>query len=197
MSKSVLLSVRPKWCAKIASKEKTVEIRKTCPKVDPPFKVYIYCTQPNSYNPCVLLHYRRQNSTVYDSFFTARVIGEFMCDEVAHLDMDSIGLGRYDENVFYHYTDSVDGDSEWTTCLTREEVMEYTNGKRPYGWHISDLVIYDKPKKLEEFVRYGFNDDMEIYIAAARRGITCLGPLANDYRIKRAPQSYVYVEELV
>ena len=166
MSKAVLLSIRPDWVKKIASGDKTVEVRKTRPRIDTPFKCYIYCTQASPYNPCVPLHYRRKNSTVYDSFFTARVIGEFMCDEVAHLDMDSIGLGRYEENAFYHYIDSIDGDSEWNTCLTREEVMEYTNGKRPYGWHISDLVIYDKPKKLEEF------------------------------NLTRAPQSWQYVEEL-
>lgn len=154
MSKAVLLSIRPEWCAKIASGEKTVEVRKTCPQIDLPFKCYIYCTQPSPYNPCVPLHYRRQKSTVYDSFFTARVIGEFVCDWIVYLDIDSIGY------KFLH------GDSKCNTCLTQEEIFDYTKGKRPYGWHISDLVIYDKPKKLEEF------------------------------NLTRAPQSWQYVEEL-
>lgn len=43
--KSVLISIRPEWCAKIASGEKTVEVRKTRPKMNPPFKCYIYCTK--------------------------------------------------------------------------------------------------------------------------------------------------------
>ena len=30
MSKAVMLSIRPKWCEKIASGEKTIEVRKTC-----------------------------------------------------------------------------------------------------------------------------------------------------------------------
>lgn len=42
--KSVLISIRPEWCGKIASGEKTVEVRKTRPKLDMPFKCYIYCT---------------------------------------------------------------------------------------------------------------------------------------------------------
>ena len=130
-----------------------------------PFKCYIYCTQPSPYNQCVPLHYRRQNSTVYDSFFTARVIGEFVCDWIVYLDMDSIGFGYYDEGKFL-YIDTFDGDSKCNTCLTREEIFDYTKGKRPYGWHIYDLVIYDKPKKLEEF------------------------------NLTRAPQSWQYVEEL-
>lgn len=41
MSKAVLLSIRPEWCEKILSGEKTVEIRKTRPKLEPPFKCYI------------------------------------------------------------------------------------------------------------------------------------------------------------
>ena len=45
MSKAVMLSIRPKWCEKIASGEKTIEVRKTRPKLETPFKCYIYETQ--------------------------------------------------------------------------------------------------------------------------------------------------------
>ena len=45
MSKAVMISIRPKWCEKIASGEKTIEVRKTRPKLETPFKCYIYCTQ--------------------------------------------------------------------------------------------------------------------------------------------------------
>ena len=44
MSKAVMLSIRPKWVEKIANGEKTIEVRKTRPKLDTPFKCYIYCT---------------------------------------------------------------------------------------------------------------------------------------------------------
>jgi hypothetical protein len=46
MSKAVMLSIRPKWCEKIVSGEKTIEVRKTRPKLNTPFKCYIYCTLP-------------------------------------------------------------------------------------------------------------------------------------------------------
>ena len=39
--KAVLLSIRSEWCKKIFIGEKTVEIRKTRPKLETPFKVYI------------------------------------------------------------------------------------------------------------------------------------------------------------
>lgn len=47
-NKAVLLSIRPEWCEKILSGEKTVEIRKSCPAHGTPFKVYIYCTKAQS-----------------------------------------------------------------------------------------------------------------------------------------------------
>ena len=36
--KAVLMSIKPKWCEKIFSGEKTIEVRKTAPK-ETPFKV--------------------------------------------------------------------------------------------------------------------------------------------------------------
>ena len=45
--KSVLMSIRPEWCEKIANGKKTIEVRKTRPKLETPFKVYIYCTLPS------------------------------------------------------------------------------------------------------------------------------------------------------
>lgn len=42
--KAVMISIRPKWCEKIANGEKTIEVRKTRPKLETPFKCYIYCT---------------------------------------------------------------------------------------------------------------------------------------------------------
>ena len=45
MSKSILLSIKPKYVAKILNGEKTIEIRKQMPKCDLPIDVYIYCTK--------------------------------------------------------------------------------------------------------------------------------------------------------
>ena len=41
----IILSLRPKWWRKIVSGEKTVEVRKTIPRVGLPFKVYVYETR--------------------------------------------------------------------------------------------------------------------------------------------------------
>ena len=44
MSKAVLISIRQEWCERIINGQKTIEVRKTRPKMDTPFKCYIYCT---------------------------------------------------------------------------------------------------------------------------------------------------------
>lgn len=43
--KSVLISIKPQYCELIASGKKTVEVRKRRPKLQTPFKCYIYCTK--------------------------------------------------------------------------------------------------------------------------------------------------------
>ena len=43
--KSVLISIQPKYCELIVNGKKTIEVRKTRPKLETPFKVYIYQTK--------------------------------------------------------------------------------------------------------------------------------------------------------
>ena len=45
MAKAVLISIRPRWASLILSGEKTLEIRRTRPRLSPPFKCYIYCSK--------------------------------------------------------------------------------------------------------------------------------------------------------
>lgn len=61
---SIMLSIQPKWCEKIASGEKTIEVRKNRPKLETPFKCYIYCTKSEMY------------------YGNGKVIGEFVCDTI-------------------------------------------------------------------------------------------------------------------
>ena len=161
--KSVLISIQPKWCEIIASGKKTVEVRKTKPKIDTPFKCYIYCTNNKrqylrklgtsceeifiTENRDVLGRTEKVKSLIGDvatfwenGGYNGKVIGEFVCDNV---EMSFVG---YNKKGLPSYWDILDG-----TCLTPNELMCYGGFKTLYGWHISDLVIYDKPKELSEF----------------------------------------------
>ena len=42
--KAILLSIKPQYCELIVSIQKKIEVRKSEPKIKPPFKCYIYQT---------------------------------------------------------------------------------------------------------------------------------------------------------
>lgn len=132
--KSVLISIRPQWCEKIANGEKTIEVRKTRPKLETPFKCYVYCTKDNTDRVPSRIWWKA-DKTGFQHILNGKVIGEFVCD-------------RFIES----FLNNNDGWFVELGCLTATEINKY-QGDNPtlYGWHISELVIYDTPKKLSEF----------------------------------------------
>lgn len=139
MSKAVMISIRPKWCELIANGEKTVEIRKTRPKLKTPFKCFIYCTQQKRpYDDFISFV---AEDGVIGFFCGGKVIGEFLCDAIFPI------------SVKYSDPESRLALREFPfTCLTDKQVMDYLgNGKEGCGWHISNLKNYDTPKELSEF----------------------------------------------
>lgn len=184
MSKAVLLSIRPKWCEKIARGEKTIEVRKTKPKLETPFKCYIYCTMDHPYisvscGELDKLNYR--TNTV--GRCNGKVIGEFTCERIALIAYDGGELSSTTNAAFSP-----------ATCLTQSEIIAYIGDKgRCYGWHMSDLRIYDQPRELTEFRKSCPNDlyceDCAMY--SNNNGICNNGALP----LRRPPQSWCYVEE--
>lgn len=144
MSKAVLISIRPKWCELIASGEKTIEVRKTRPKIETPFMCYIYCTKPSfEYEDFIALENGRF------IFGGGKVIGEFVCDNIQWNGGSSLIVKEDRE------------EATRGSCVSREDLFKYL-GIIPgtsvydkkcefYCWHISDLKIYDEPMELSEF----------------------------------------------
>lgn len=126
--KAVLISIKPKWCELIASGKKTVEVRKTRPKLETPFKVYIYCTKDKK----GWFHFGKKQR------LDGMVIGEFLCDEICDARECFIGPSCLTTGEWLKYTDGYK--------------------KPVWCWHISDLKIYEKPKPLSEFRRPCDND---------------------------------------
>ena len=191
MSKAVMLSIRPKWCEKIAIGEKTVEMRKTRPRLKTPFKCYIYETQGPTDTPWV----------DEDGHMTFRgrgqVVGEFICDRIDSL--VQIGfMGSGEAPRYRIVTDNceiaeADGLFE-ATCLSEQEVEAYLAGRSGYGWHISNLMIYQDPRQVTDFRKPCVND---LYCES------CAMHNENSERcgnaglwMRRAPQSWFYVEDL-
>lgn len=192
--KAVLISINPEWCAKIASGEKTIEVRKTRPKLNTPFKCYIYCTQ--SADMLWILKERERPlhpDKIADVFKAAKcggayrgngkVIGEFVCDRIDAIVPTTEPYGIYD----------IDDDYVLQTCLGNGALWDYGRGERLYGWHISNLKIYDTPRELVEFRRACKNDwwceSCAMYWE--HNGVCGNGSL----QIRRPPQSWCYVED--
>ena len=179
--KSVLISIQPKWVEKIANGEKTIEVRKTAPK-EVPFKAYIYCTYGNPKENYAL---RKQG----------KVIGEFICDKVdkimtlqhTYYNFLGVPLARITEYGIWN-------DDLPQMCLTKKEIEEYGKGKTLYGWHISDLKIYDKPRELSEFSRPCSYSGL--CFSCKRTSFKKDGNLLCNTKITRPPQSWMHVEDL-
>ena len=179
MSKAVMLSIRPKWVEKIASGEKIIEVRKTLPKLDTPFKAYIYCTMPDAKDPHNILELHGADGKIRKA--NGKVIGEFTCDAITRVNI----CGFWDDSG-----KQLDNRIK-ETCLTTEEFCKYLGENVGYGWHISDLLIYDQPRELSEFQRATDPCDS----CHAEYTWECTGCKKMSGDIKRPPQSWCYVEE--
>ena len=186
MSKAVMLSIRPKWAEKIANGEKTIEVRKTRPKLETPFKCYIYCTRDKH-----LAFMQNQTGTnliacmdvdaaipVGGAIGNGKVIGEFTCDRIYRIDKDSTDF-VFKAGKLSIYRKAAEKKCGLRVAMTDDELHGYLGHCQGYGWHISDLRIYDETRELSEFT--GLRN-------------TKFG--AEPYDIKRPPQSWCYVEAM-
>ncbi|MGN1303746.1 MAG: ASCH domain-containing protein [Oscillospiraceae bacterium] len=175
--KSVLISIQPKWCELIANGKKTFEVRKSRPKLKPPFKCYIYQTKSRNrlievmkdgdLNYGEIYHGKPVfiKTTGYESGYKGlfgnkqKIVGEFVCDTIVT------------DKTFGH-----DPLFNGAACMSEVEAAAYSSQSPIYGWHISNLLIYDKPKELNEFCKIIGSSEYE--------------PLT------RPPQSWCYVYKL-
>lgn len=193
MSKTVLISIRPKWCEKIVNGEKTVEVRKTRPKLNTPFRVCIYCTLPKYPHE----DYITTEHPLPQYYGGGKVIGEFVCDRIDRLvrvGFDGSGEpARYCVSGADGLVQPVDG-IRGAACLTHEELEKYLGGYEGYGLHISGLKVYDTPKELSEFRKACAHDWYCDSCAMYRENNGTCGD--ESLRLKRPPQSWCYVQEV-
>ena len=178
--KSVLISIRPKWTEKIANGEKTIEVRKSAPK-EVPFKCYIYETQGQ------YVKFTHGAHTKY-GYGRGKVIGKFICDKVYSIKNRGSSFSVADEEQ------SVTNEIARQSCLYYDDMVSYFGNKDGFGWHISDLKIYDKPRELSEFSRPCSYSGL--CFSCKRTSFKKDGNLLCNTKITRPPQSWMYVEDL-
>lgn len=197
--KAVILSLRPQWCEKIFNGEKTIEVRKTAPKLETPFTVYVYQTK-------IKFKVKNWQENFQSIVFTpnggveegsGKVIGSFVCDRV-----EKYRFSNYEAQY------SINDIDQMAAYLNHSQLIQYGKGNPLYGWHISDLKIYDKPKELGEFYTLG-NCEKYDFCNQCKNFHRGQGWLDGSYcdedscldntriPVTRAPQSWCYVEELL
>lgn len=216
-NKAVMISVKPKWCNFIANEEKKIEMRKNKPNLKVPFKCLIYCTKASKKHQticgCHVLNddelYRLPDGKIKygdsiemmvyddcyiaDNFLNGKVIGEFTCDRISEYSYisDSLNESTYNKNSESFY--SISPDDCKSACLTQKDLLDYGKGKTLYGWHISDLVLYDKPKRITEFRKY--NRECEYSELGFAKPKSCEECPSEECRVQAAPQSWCYVDD--
>ncbi len=197
--KSVLISIQPYWVFFIIAekmgwkidKSKTIEVRKNYPKSENWDKVAkIYCSKdiksfakiPKEYQPLM-------------KQFLGKVIGEFVCDKIYEIGYNyfypvgyDVSMGEISRKELYE-----------KSCLSFCQIDDYLNMELGYGWHISDLVIYDKPRELSEFRKEcKLKCDMrDLNEPPCEKCENLVASFGCGRTITRPPQSWLYVESEV
>ena len=168
--KSVLISIQRPHTDNIKALIKKIEVRKNKPNQETPFPCFIYETKTKG--GC------------------GKVIGEFVCDKVTEYIAYKTQKGsKLCKNPFFYACLPIQ-----EMCLTIEQVEDYGKGETLYGWHISDLKIYDKPKELREFKRW--NRTEENAPCAHTKWLYSDCKDCKACNLTRPPQSWCYVESL-
>ena len=183
----ILASIKPYYYYLIAEEKKKIEVRKTALKNLPQDIVFYMSKDEKSF---VKIPKRFQEK--YRKHF-GKIGMRVVCDEVEEFhEWELSPQGKFADFERERLENFLTA-----ACLSEEEVVRYRENlpyfKPLYGWHISDLKIYDKPKPIMQFykpcpIKIKNCPVCELYS-------TYTGCCMNN--IDRPPQSYMYVEEVV
>lgn len=182
----ILASIKPYYYYLIAEEKKKIEVRKTALK-NLPQDIAFYMSKDEKSFAKIPKEFQEK----YRKHF-GKIGMRVVCDKVY-------------EYTFSHYEAEyrVTHVEQEAMCLNQPELIRYGKGKTLCGWHISDLKIYDKPKKLNEFRKPLDSVYCSYYRDYCEEG--CVGFGSTDYScndywnwekgLTRPPQSWQYVEE--
>lgn len=207
---AVLMSIKPKYCELIAAGKKTIEVRKTRPKIETPFKCFYY--ECKGKEICKIIDIPKEQGggciDIYEYEGCGKVIGEYVCDSIDKIHVPTDLMFEHEIADFSERTLNILNNS----CLSYDDMINYSgcsldnyNPRKEYlyGWHISDLIIYDKPKELSEF--YTLCSEYERGYITSKCG-RCRHISFNEFdrclecdlkgkkKLTHPPQSWCYVE---
>lgn len=198
---AIMISDKPKWCAKTMNGDKLIEVRKNKALASAIQKlideysyadIYVNCTKDKKdflVNADLIRppfpHPRTYMLGHKDYSLNGKVVFKFRCYNVEEIDY------TYLVNARSYSIRSCLTASHFSKecCLEQWELDQYLKGNKGYAIHILQLEIFDKPKELNEFYKIGHYEDFNDYFTDEKRinGKWCI-PL------KKAPQNFCYVE---
>ena len=205
--KAIMISKPPKIVANILNRSTSILVFKNITKewkdylkrktnkIPKPIDVYIYCTKNKEKRIGSWLSLYCDSGRVTTDIkledacyqLNGKVIGEFVCNHITNIEVLKSGLFT-GGNPNGHCVSVVE-----KSMLSPTEIKDYAKNKtNVFGWHISNLVIYDKPKELGEFKKHNrtcYYDHLGLAIPKCKD--------CKDCQITRPPQSWCYVESEV
>lgn len=196
----ILASLKPYYYYLIAEEKKKIEVRKTALK-NLPQDIAFYMSKDEKSFAKIPKEFQEK----YRKHF-GKIGMRVVCDKVYNLVNAFGGIMFADENL-NQLEPQLFRDM---SCLTDEQTADYLGDKDGYGWRISDLKIYDKPKELSEFHK---PCEEKYYCEVCKHGSLIIPPDEEEYAlyhggfyehyetvchnvVNRPPQSWQFVEEL-
>ena len=188
--RKVLVSLKPYYYYLVGEGIKKIEVRKTMPRAsDWNKEVLFYMSKDVKSFAKIPKEFQEK----YRKHF-GKVGMQFVCD-------------RIDEFTQSFFDEQEPRDTEEISFyldqfkMSYNELWHYVVGlKNFYGWHISDLTIYDYPKELSEFytIDESGNDCCIacVYHETPLEEMPCRTCTGERKYLYRPPQSWQYVEEL-
>lgn len=185
--KAVLMAFDPIDCNLIFNGEKIIDVRKVAPNLDPPYTVYMYMVAAKERFPLweYITAYTNSKGEIVNG--SQKVVGEFVCCTVEKYDIDLGGN-------YYRISDKDCIQAR----LDQKLLFEYGNGRDLHGLHITSPKRYDTPKELYEFTK-ACDFRSNCGVCTRKKYLIEDGKaqfMGCDKRIYRAPQSWMYVEEV-
>lgn len=189
--RKVLASLKPYYYYLVGEGIKTIEVRKNMPKAsDWDNEVLFYMSKDVKSFAKIPKEFQEK----YRKHF-GKVGMQFVCDNIEKYDYDCCPHPELGYNIGDDCGDNwynIDDEELQKTGLTNEDFKKYGKGKDIYGWHISELKIYDKPKDLNDFCK---PCPMEDKYNCLRCGYySDYSGVCINY-VNRPPQSWFYVEK--
>ena len=182
----ILASIKPYYYYLIAEEKKKIEVRKMALK-NLPQDIAFYMSKDEKSFAKIPKEFQEK----YRKHF-GKIGMRVVCDEVEEFhEWELSPQGKFADFERERLENFLAA-----ACLSEEEVVRYRENlpyfKPLYGWHISDLKIYDKPKPIMQFykpcpIKIKNCPVCELYS-------TYTGCCMNN--IDRPPQSYMFVEEV-